>query len=229
MSILNKRIIEKIHNVIKQSRIFTPNDFKIEFPDNGNILAKIEFRAFSKYTFSIEENFISDNIFSLGLFNKPKDEKLVFQTVEIPGNTKNFERISYENIDQCIDAISSWLYNLDEELKNVNSFEIEEHIELEEFVQKLNEKFPDDNERFSKEEKEVLIEKINDLLNRIEKLEENQNKERQINVLHDSKKELEKYPKKTWYLKIYNRMHSINNGFILINSIKDNIQRFLTF
>ncbi|PRM90555.1 hypothetical protein CJ671_01760 [Aliarcobacter cryaerophilus] len=228
MSILNKKTIQQVFHAIKQSRIFTINDFKIEFPDKGNILVKIEFRASSKYSFSIEENLISDNIFSLTL-SKPKDEKLVLQTVEIPGNIKNFERITHENIDECINVILSWLYNLDTELKNDFSFELEEQAELEEFEQKLNEKFPDDNERFSKEEKEILIEKINDLLKRVEQLEENQHKEQQIKVLEDSKKELEKYPKKAWYLKIYNRIHNINNGFILINSIKDNLQKFLNF
>ena len=65
MSILNKKTIEKIFNSLKQSNIFNVNDFKIEFPDNGNILVMISFRASDKYFFSIEENFTSDNIFSL--------------------------------------------------------------------------------------------------------------------------------------------------------------------
>ncbi|MGJ0288544.1 hypothetical protein [Aliarcobacter cryaerophilus] len=228
MSILNKKTIEKIFNSLKQSNIFNVNDFKIEFPDNGNILVMISFRASDKYFFSIEENFTSDNIFSLP-FSKSKDQKLILQTVVIPGNIKNHEIITHKDIDDCIRNISLWLYNLDIELKNDFSFEFEDQSKLEEFEQKLNEKFSNDNERFSKDEKEILIKKINDLLKRVEQLEENKYKEQQIKVLEDSKKELEKYPKKAWYLKMYNRIHSINNGFILINSIKDNIQKFLTF
>ncbi|WP_066408684.1 hypothetical protein [Aliarcobacter skirrowii] len=228
MSILNKKRVQEIYNTIAHSKIFTIDDFKIEFPNEGNILVEIHFKAYSKYSFSIIE-VDGLGIFSMPLLNNNYKKEISLQTIEKPSDNKNKEILEHENLDKCIERIYYWLLNIDSDLKNDFNLELEKQTNSEEFEQRLNEIFPDDNERFTKEEKEILVEKINDLLKRVEQLEENDHKEQQIKVLDDSKNELEKYPKKAWYLKIYNRINNINNGFILINSIKDNIQKFLTF
>lgn len=220
--------IRNIYNKIQASKIFSLDDFRIDFPDTGNVLAKITFRASDKYSFCIEENTISNGIFDIQLAVANKKREMVLQTIEKPGGSKNIEIHSHETLDRCIERIPSWLYNLDEDLKNeFNSTEIEDIPNIEEFERKLNEKFPNENEKFSTKEKESLLEKINELQARIEKLEQNDNTQKQIEILEQSKSELEKYPKKAWWLKFYNRLSNLNNGFALLNSLADNIKKLV--
>lgn len=220
--------IQDIYFSIQASRFFSLDDFRVEFPDTGNILARISFRASSKYSFSIEENTVSNGIFDIQLTMANKKREMVLQTIEKPGNSKNIEKYNHESLDSCINKISSWLYNLDEDLKNeLNFTEIEDVTNIEEFEKKLNEQFPDENEKFTNDEKESLKEKLNELQERIEKLEQNSNTEKQIEILKQSKNELEKYPKKAWWLKFYNRFNGVNKGLHLLNDIGDNILKLL--
>ncbi len=219
--------VENIYHSIKSSKNFSLDDFKIKFPDDGNILVEISFRASTKYSFSIEENNI--NIFSslTSTISNQKPEK-VHQTIEKPGDNKNIEIHNHENLDSCINKITSWLYNLDEDLKNEFIFDDIEHIsDIEEFEEKLNKEFPDENEKFTQDEKEKLLTKINELQERIEKLEQDNNTQKQIELLEKSKNELEKYPKKAWWLKFYNRFNSLNKGLNLLNDISDNAMKLL--
>ncbi|MGD9553197.1 MAG: hypothetical protein AB7D96_11590 [Arcobacteraceae bacterium] len=219
--------VENIYHSIKSSKNFSLDDFKIEFPNDGNVLVNIYFRASNKYSFSIEENNI--NILSSfgSIMSNQKPEK-VHQTIEKPGNNKNIEIHNHENLDNCINKIASWLYNLDEDLKNEFTFDdIEQISDIEEFEEKLNKEFPDEKEKFTKEEKEKLLVKISELQERIEKLEQDNNTKKQIELLEKSKNELEKYPKKAWWLKFYNRFNSVNKGLALLNDIGDNAMKLL--
>jgi len=219
--------VENIYHSIKSSKKFSLDDFKIEFPDDGNVLVKISFRASTKYSFSIEENNI--NILSSfgSIMSNQKPEK-VYQTIENPGDNKNIEIHNHKNLDSCISKIASWLYNLDEDLKNEFTFDDIEHIpDIKEFEEKLNKKFPDENEKFTQDEKEKLLAKISELQGRIEKLEQDNNTQKQIVLLEESKNELEKYPKKAWWLKFYNRFNRLNKGLGLLNDIGDNAMKLL--
>jgi ribosomal protein S15P/S13E len=91
----------------------------------------------------------------------------------------------------------------------------------------LNKEFPDENEKFTQDEKEKLVAKISELQERIEKLEQDNNTQKQIELLERSRKELEKYPKKAWWLKFYNRFNSLNKGLGLLNDIGDNAMKLL--
>jgi hypothetical protein len=219
--------MENIYQHIKLSKNFSLDDFKIEFPDDGNVLVKILFRASSKYSFSIEENYINIlSSFTSTISNK-KPEK-VHQTIEKPGDNKNIEIHNHENLDSCISKIVSWLSNLDDDLKNEFTFDdIEQVSNIEEFEEKLNERFPDENEKFTKEEKEKLLVKISEFQERIEKLEQDDNTQNQIELLEKSKTELKSYPKKAWWLKFYNRFNSLNKGLALLNDIGDNTMKLL--
>ncbi|MDD3505492.1 MAG: hypothetical protein PHX65_02965 [Sulfurimonas sp.] len=195
--------IQDIKNQINTSKLFFINDFKLEFFENGNILAKISFRASGKYSFSIEENIVSNSILDIHIPILNQNREKVLQTIEKPGDNKNIEIRNHENLDDCIKRISEWLYNLDEDLKNEFTFEnIEEISDIEKFEKKLNNQFTDESERFTQEEKETLLNKINELQERIEKLEQNKNTQKQIELLEQSKNELEKYPKKSLVAKI---------------------------
>jgi tetrahydromethanopterin S-methyltransferase subunit B len=221
--------IQDIKHKINESKLFSINDFKFEFPNNGDVVAKIIFRGLSKYSFSIKETLVPDKNYSdfLPSSLQSKNMKKAWLTREIPGESKTIESVEHDDVDSCIISIASWLHNLDEDLK----FEdIEEIIlnnsDIASFEEKLNEKFPDETEKFSSDEKESLLKKLNELQERIEKLED-ENSQRQIEILEQSKKELNNYPKKAWYLKIYNKFTNVNNGFMLANSLKDNVMKFL--
>lgn len=57
MSQIRNTKIQDIKHIINQSNLFSINDFKFDFPDKDEILAKIVFRASSKYSFSIIEDY----------------------------------------------------------------------------------------------------------------------------------------------------------------------------
>lgn len=219
--------VKNIYHIIKSSKNFSLDDFKIEFPDDGNVLVNILFRASSKYSFSIEENNI-DIFSSLASSISNKKPEKVHQTIERPGDNKNIETHNHENLDSCIYKINSWLYNLDEDLKNQLTFDdIEQISNIEKFEEKLNKEFPNENEKFTQDEKEKLLAKISELQERIKKLEQDINTQQQIELLEKSKKELENYPKKTWWLKFYNRFNRLNKELNLINDISDNVIKLL--
>lgn len=220
--------IQDIYHIIKSSKKFSMDDFKIEFPEKGNILAKIILRGSSKYSFFIEENFILKSKPTMLGISKNYNEEKTFQTVQKPAKNKNVEIDEHNDIDGCIYQISAWLYNLNEDLQNEFNFEdIGNLSNINEFEKRLDKKFPNENEKFTNEEKESLIQKINELQERIEKLENNENTKQSIQFLEESKIEIKTYPKKTWWLKFYNRIHNANKGLILLNDLKDNFIKLL--
>lgn len=220
--------IQDIYHIIKSSKKFSMDDFKIKFPDDGNVLVEILFRASSKYSFNIRENMISNSIIDIQLTMANKKRETVLQTIEIPGSSKNIEIHNQDNIDSGIRKISSWLHNLDEDLQNEFDFgDIRKVQNIDEFEKKLNENFPNENEKFTQQEKENLTQKLQELQERIEKLEQNNDTKKQIEIIEQSKIEIEKYPKKAWWLKFYNRFNNLNNGLNLLNNIGDNITKLL--
>lgn len=228
MPLIRNIKIQNIKDTIISSELFSINDFKFDFPEEGNVLALITLRGSSKYSFAIEETFLSNGIFDFQHTLQNKSREKVIRTVQCPGDNKNYEVYTHQDIDDCINKIHYWLINLDEDLKSIDIFDnINDINNIEEFEKKLDEQFPNENEKFTEEEKENLLEKINQLQKRIETLEKNANTENQIQILEESKIELNSYPKKTWYLKIYNKLTNVNNGFILVNELKDNISKFL--
>lgn len=220
--------IQNMKNKITSSRLFDINDFKLEFPDTGNVLAKISLRGSNKYSFSIEENYTSNGILDMQLTLQNKQREKVIQTLQSPGQNKNFEVHNHKNIDKCIEELDIWLINLDEDLKHEDILDtMDNSLDIDEFEEKLNDKFPDESEKFTKDEQENLIAKINKLQERIEKLEKNENSENSIKALEESKLEVETYPKKTWWLKFYNRFHNVNKGVVLINDLRENIAKLI--
>jgi len=220
--------MQDIKHKLNESKLFSINDFKLKFPNSGDILVEIIFRGSSKYLFRIEENTVYNPLTATSLaFSGQKKEK-VLQTIQKPGNSKNYEVHDHKNIDTCIGEISDWLINLDEDLKYESVFDDINNIsDIDEFEKKLDEHFPDETEKFSNIEKESLLEKLNELQKRIEKLEDNQEIEKHIEVIEKSKKELQTYPKKSWWLKFYNRVNNTNQGLILINQLKENFMKLV--
>lgn len=226
MTILNKKRIQEIYDTITYSKIFTIDDFKIEFPDKGNTLAKIHFKASGKYTFLIIEN-DGLNIFNMPLLNNNHKKEISFQTIEKPSDNKNEEKLEHENLDKCIERIYYWLQNLDVDLKIINNQDNEETNK--EFEDRLNELFPDENERFSQDEIKELREKIEILQEKIVTLEQNESSKKVFEIFEHSKKDIEIYPKKTWYLKTYNRLRQIKDSTSLVISLRNNLQEIFGY
>lgn len=228
MAILKNSVIKEIQNIIENSNNFSRNDFKFEFPDKGNVLALIQYRASKQYSFSIEENIIN-NFLALGTVLQNKEAERVLQTRQKPGNHKNEEISTCVDIDECIREVRTWLFNLDTELKSEIDFDIESISDIDDFEVKLNEKFKNDREKFTDIEKENLLKKLNELQQRIEQLEQDANSKKLIENIEQSKNELATYPKKSWWLKFFNRVKSINQGADLALEIKNKISQLLEF
>jgi len=225
MPIIRNVKIQNIKNIISRSKVFSINDFRLEFPNSGNILVSIKYRVSSQFLFNIEENQEGNGIYNLNLLMSNK--KMVLQTIQKPGKNKNEEIYTHVNIDECINEISSWLANLDEDLKNEIDFEIEDISDIEDFEKKLNEKITSDTEKFSEPEKRELLDKLNEIQERIEKLEQDANSKKNIEIIEQSKSELQTYPKKSWWLKFYNRTRDAKNILQLGNELQNNIMTLL--
>ncbi len=232
--------IQDIKHQVNQSQLFSINDFKFDFPDQDEILVKITFRASSKYIFSIVDNYIlkkePQHFFALTLPQSSYSKEKVLQIKMSPGQDKNMEILTIDNLDEGIRKINSWLYNLDEDLKCENLFdEMENSSNIDDFEEILNKKFTNENEKFTNEEKENLIKKISELQERIEKLEDenksitsfDKKKEESIKSFEESKKEINSYPKKAWWLKTYNRIQTMEKWITLANKLTTNIKDLL--
>ena len=93
-----------------------------------------------------------------------------------------------------------------------------------EFEERLNKIFPDENERFSQDEIKELREKIEILQERIATLEQNESSKKVFEIFEHSKKDIEIYPKKTWYLKTYNRLKQVKDATNIIVTLRNNFQ-----
>ena len=132
MPILKNSVINQIQRIIEDSNNFSKNDFKLEFPNKGNVLAHIQYRASKQYSFSIEENVVN-NFLGIGLALQNQKFETVLQTKEKPGNHKNEEISTHNSIDDCIKRIRTWLFNLDADLKSEIDFDIENISDIDNF------------------------------------------------------------------------------------------------
>ena len=227
MPIIRNTKIQTIKNKILNSKKFSLNDFKLEFPDEGKIWVNITFRTLSQYSFIIEENIVNDGGFDFHLTISNQKKKTVIQTIQRPGINKNKEIFTHSDIDECIDAITPWLKNLDEDLQNMMELNIEDISDIADFEETLNKRFTNENERFSNEEQEKLRVQLDKLKERIEKLEQNDDSRKSLDIIEQSKNELLTYPKKSWWMKLYNRVKDANSILKITNDIQDNIMSLL--
>jgi len=147
-----KSIYEALDN-----KIFSVDDFMVEFPNADRILAKIRFIHNNDYYFHITEVSKSEGIAAIVALSK--DVK-VPATIESPGDYKKVEVNRFESFDSCINRIINWCENIRldlctrfpvykdlDELKRQFDQHIQEHIHnpsdlvsVEE-LNRINEKF----------------------------------------------------------------------------------------
>jgi hypothetical protein len=163
--------IASIKDMIKQNKQFSIDDFQFEFPENSNQLALIKFRASPKYYYYIEENKVNNGLLQLGAVLNNQKIETVLQTMECPGEYKNYQTKNHTSIDECITDIKNWLFRLDADLKNIHmDSSFDENID--DFISKIDETIESPDELFSAYEKKNIIDKLNELQNREKELEE---------------------------------------------------------
>lgn len=185
---------------------FCREDFKVEFPDESSILAKLIFTALPKYTFTIEEHNMNKNrLAAIGTAFQSSESKKVIRTVERPGDYQNDECHSHESIDFAVSRIVKWVKNIREDIvysRVLTKTGIDAFVA--EFQSNLDEKIENPEDYFKDEEKVDLIRKLEELQTRIELLEAEVGLDPQQakiieQAIEKSKSDIEVYPKGVWY------------------------------
>lgn len=225
--------ITNIKDMIKQNKQFSIDDFQFEFPENSNKLALIKFRASPKYYFYIEENIVNNGLLGLSTTFGNLKKETVLQTTECPGEYKNYQIKDHISIDECIEDIENWLYRLDTDLKNIHiDSSFDESID--DFISKIDERIENPEELFSADEKKHIIEKLNELQDRVKQLEKSQiispeHLEQTNEIIQLSKNNLETYPKKAWIVMTYNKFKGINGIFKTAIEFKEHFAKILAW
>lgn len=230
MALRNVKITE-IKNMVKKDRQFSVDDFQFEFPENSNQLALIKFRAFPKYYYYIEENIVNNGLLGLTATLGSLKRETVLQTIECPGEYKNFQTNDHTSIEECIEGIDNWLYKLDADLKNIHIDSAHDE-NFDDFLSKIDEVIENPEESFSLEEKEHIRKILNELQERVKQLEESQELSSEIavktkEIIQLSKNNLETYPKKAWIITTYNKLKSINGIFKTAIEFKEQFGKLL--
>lgn len=230
MALRNIKIAD-IKNMIKQNKQFSIDDFQFEFPESSNQLALIKFRATPKYYYYIEENVVNNGLLGLSATLGNLKRETVLQTIECPGEYKNYQTKDQTSIDECIKDIKNWLYRLDADLKNIHlDSSFDENID--EFISKIDEFIENPEDLFSADEKKHIIDKLNELQDRVNQLEKSQtispeHLEQTNEIIRLSKNNLETYPKKAWIVMTYNKLKGINGIFKTAIEFKEQFEKFL--
>jgi len=225
MATLRNTQIQEIKNTFKESKDFTMDDFILDFPDDHNRLVTIQYRGLSKYYFYIEENILYSSSF-LAITEKINGGgKKTLQTVEAPGEYKNQQTSNHENFNSCIYQVRTWLGNLRDDLKNINACSVSKISDMDKIQEILDEKIPNEEERFSNEDIVDLEKKLQELQERIEILENegeisSEEANKSTKIIEQSKDNLQTYPKKAWYLNFYNKMKSVDGVMRTLSGLK---------
>lgn len=195
---------------------FCVEDFEVKFPDDSSTLASITFVACPKYSFEIAEE---HNGF-LAVAAMVGNVKKVLQTIEQPGEYKNFEKRNHESINSCISRISHWVKNIREDLLYSKHSAQGEVDELTENLRKqINENVKDPESFFDEQEKEDIKNKLDELQAKIRELEKRFNfPEEEIKkvetAIEKSKNDINVYPKGIWYKTAGNKVINALKGVL---------------
>lgn len=230
MALRNIKITE-IKNIIKTNKQFSIDDFQLEFPENSNQLALIKFRAFPKYYYYIEENEVNNGLLGLTATLGNLKRETVLQTIECPGEYKNYQTNSHASIDNCILDIKNWLYRLDADLKNTH-VNLSNGENIDEFFSKIDEIIDNPEELFSADEKKHIINILDELRDRVKQLEESQklsseNAAKTNEIIQSTKNNLEIYPKKAWIIMSYNKFKGLTGVFKTAIEFKEQFGKLL--
>lgn len=191
---------------------FCREDFTVVFPDNGNTLVNVTFSAKPEYTFRIYE---SSGVINFANISRNADVTPRTICQMSPGQYKNVEQKSYDDLDSVIATISHWLGYIKEDLINLK---FNDTSTIDEFTQnfqrKIDETIDEPDSYFTEAEANVLKEKLDELKRRIEELEardeiSNNDKKQFDSAINKTKSDLDIYPKGIWYKIAGNKIISL--------------------
>ncbi len=202
---LKNSIISEILNNLNYGD-FCREDFTTDFPDGSSKLAKLVFSSLPKYEFEIEEHFTGGNRFAFGLMQQPESErKKVIRTIESPGDYRNDEYHTHNDISDAVDRVTYWVKNIREDLihsKDTVRTTIDDVTA--EFQSNIDENIENPDQYFQDQEKIDLFAKLDELQKRVESLEAEKGLDpKQAKVIETaiekSKADVDLYPKGVWY------------------------------
>ncbi|SIT98035.1 hypothetical protein SAMN05660493_02766 [Epilithonimonas bovis DSM 19482] len=166
---ISNSFLFEIKTTIDKNKRFSNNDF-LTITENHNL--KIVYLYDDKYFFDIkipiETSKLSRTINetqTIGFTSTRKEIEYYeyeFSGKVCPGSIVNEERITFEGKSKLIQHLSEWLSNLWQEL--TIKPELRRLNEIEEEIKNINEKFTNiSEENFTKEEANILIDKLNKL------------------------------------------------------------------
>jgi hypothetical protein len=204
MAKLRNSIITQILDYLEYGD-FCLEDFDVQFPDDSSTLAKLTFKALSKYSFVLDETSSGGKIGSVLASMGEGSGKKVIRTIEKPGEYKNHEVRIHDNIDSAIRCVSDWVVSIRDDLVNSRASVRSTIDELtENFQNSIDENITDPESYFElKEEDELkarldeLQARVSDLESRLEILPEDTKKLQR--VIDKGKSDLKIYPKGVWY------------------------------
>jgi len=152
--------MKSIYDVL-DNNIFSVDDFVIEFPNTGSVLAKIKFAHNNDYYFHITEAQKARGV--AATIAAYSDSVRVPATVECPGDYKRVEENRFESFDFCINRIQRWCENIRSDLKT--KIPIYKDIDdlKRQFEQHINEHIQNPDEQISDEEVQKINEKFDAL------------------------------------------------------------------
>lgn len=184
---------------------FCVEDFDVQFPDDSSVLAQITFKALPKYSFVLDETYSGGSMATaLASMGQGKTKKVI-RTIEKPGEYKNDEQITHEDIDSAIRRVSSWVASIRDDLIHSRATVRSTIDQLTENFQKsIDENIDDPDSYFEENEEDDIKRKLDELQERVTEIESRLNitpeETKKIqNVIDKSKADLKHYPKGVWY------------------------------
>lgn len=202
---LKNSIISEILNNLNYGD-FCREDFTTHFPDGSSTLAKLVFSSLPKYEFEIEEHVTGGNSFAVALMQQPEPErKKVIRTIESPGDYRNNEYHTHNDISDAVDRVTYWVKNIREDLihsKDAVRTTIDDITA--EFQSSIDENIENPEQYFQDQEKIDLIAKLDELQKRVGSLEAEMGidpKQAKVieTAIEKSKADVDLYPKGVWY------------------------------
>lgn len=202
---LKNSIISEILNNLSYGD-FCREDFTTHFPDGSSTLAKLVFSSLPKYEFVIEEHVTNGNKFAVALMQMQQPEiKKVIRTIESPGDYRNDEYHTHNDISNAVDRVTYWVKNIREDLihsKNAVRTTIDDITA--EFQSSIDKNIENPEQYFQDQEKIDLIAKLDELQRRVESLEAEMGidpKQAKVieTAIEKSKADVDLYPKGVWY------------------------------
>jgi flagellar motility protein MotE (MotC chaperone) len=228
---LRNSIITQILDYLEHGD-FCLEDFDVQFPDDSSVLAEITFKAFPKYSFTLDESYPGGAIGATLALSNPNNIQKVIRTVERPGEYKNNEHRTHNDINSAIYRVSDWVRNIREDLIHSKSTIRATIDELTENFQKsIDESIDNPSSYFEESEIDDIRQKLDELQARVSELESkfNISSEETIKiqkVINKSKSDLEIYPKGVWYktagtkiIKVMKEVLSTKEGREIISDI----------